>query len=91
MKAIETIGLMLGDLPEVADEWDRLGDGERMGWSLDWSNEMSKLERLAQYASEGGLDAAQQASYRRLLQILRETLSTVERLDLYRPSVPLGA
>jgi hypothetical protein len=88
MKTLETVGLMLGDLPDVAAEWEGLSEGERAGWSLDWSNEMSKLESLAQDDSSHMLTAAQQASYRSILQSLREATPTLERLGLYRPSIP---
>ncbi len=33
---LKSLRLMLGDLPEVAQEWDELSDGERVSRSLDW-------------------------------------------------------
>ena len=51
MSALNTIDLMLNDLQDAAAEWDRLGDEERTAWSIDWSNEMSALERLGQQAA----------------------------------------
>jgi hypothetical protein len=86
--SLETAQLMLADLPEVADEWEQLDDGERAAWSLDWGNEMAGLKRIARYAAEGLLDVEQQERYRRLLQELNDQLPTIERLNLRRPPTP---
>ena len=37
---LKSLGLMVGDLWEVVDEWDSLDDGERASWSLDWDQVM---------------------------------------------------
>jgi hypothetical protein len=88
--ALRTVELMLGDLPEVAAEWEQLDGGEREGWSLDWSNEMSGLKRLGRYASDGVLTAEQMASYRRVLRMLIDAQPTIERLNLYLPPIPIA-
>lgn len=87
--SLKTIRLMLGDLAEVAAEWDCLDGGEQESWSLDWSNEMSGLERLARQAGAGLLTPSQYVRYQELLRKLREGLPLVQRLGLYRPEVPL--
>ena len=89
MSALVTIGLMLRDLPEVANEWEKIPEGERAAWSIDWSNEMSGLVRIADFASTGLLTAQQQKSYREALHKLLELLPLVKHLDLYRPPIPL--
>src|SRR5215207_5605987 len=53
--ALETATLMVSDLEEIAREWEGLSDGERASWSLDWSNEMSGLERAVREAGAGTL------------------------------------
>lgn len=83
--ALETVGLMLGDLGEVADEWDELSEGERAGWSLDWDNEMAKLEHLAELAGAGLLTPEQLARYRALATRLKAVQAHVERTGLYAP------
>ena len=88
---LKTLELMVNDLPEVAQEWGELSDGERESWSLDWGNEMAGLGRLAQYVADGALDAGERARYRRVLRKLKDALPIVERLDLRRPPIPLEA
>jgi hypothetical protein len=88
---LKTIALMLVDLPEVANEWAKLGEGERVSWSLDWSNEMSGLQCLAEYAREGLLTPGQEARLRDLLVELKAALPIVRRLNLYAPPVLLEA
>lgn len=76
---------MVDDLYEIADEWETIATDERISWSLDWSNEMGKLDRLAGYASEGALSAEQQAAYRRARQRVEEALPVIRRLGLSEP------
>lgn len=79
---------MLGDLPEVAQEWTQLGDGERASWSLDWDQLMgSDLTLLERYYRAGELTADQQRRYRAVLHKLEEALPLIERLHLYPPPV----
>ena len=85
--SLKTVELMLGDLLDVAAEWESLNAGEREGWSLDWSNEMSGLERLARDTGEGLLTPTQEERYHALLARIEQVVPTIERLGLYRPSV----
>jgi len=55
LTSFETIALMLRDLPDVASDWDALSVDERLAWSLDWGNEMSKLGDLGSKAATGRL------------------------------------
>jgi hypothetical protein len=84
---LRLIELTLADLPGIADEWGQIGEGERVSWSMDWSNEMSGLEHLARLATEGVLTDDQLARYREIVRTLAQALPIVERLDLYRPSI----
>ena len=86
----ETIESMLSDLPEVADEWAQLNEGEQASGSLDWSSEMSKLEILAEYASQGLLSGDQRAHYQSLLHTLNFRLPIIRRLNLYQPMISRG-
>ena len=87
---LETIQSMLSDLPEVANEWAQLNEGEQASWSLDWSSEMSKLEILAKYASRGLLSADQRAHFQGLLHTLNLRLPIIRRLNLYQPMISRG-
>ena len=91
MTDLKSIALMLGDLPDVADEWATLGEGERVSWSTDWSNEMSGLQCLAEYAREGLLTPDQEGRLHELLVELKAALPIVRRLNLYAPPVLLEA
>lgn len=86
---LKMIGLMLGDLPEIAAEWDQIGEGERVSWSMDWSNEMAGLKHLAQHASDGLLTPSQAARYEDLVCRLKQVIPTLEQLNLYRPPMLL--
>ncbi len=87
---LESLHLMLGDLPEVAQEWDELSDGERVSWSLDWDQLMGALKvTLDPYYRSGDMTADQRARYREILRQLQEALPLIQRLRLYPPPVPL--
>jgi hypothetical protein len=80
------------DLPEVAEEWQALADGERAAWSLDWDHLMADyLTELDGQYRGGQMTAKQRTRYRTLLDGLRAALPLIERLDLYRPPVSLAA
>lgn len=90
MAAVETATLMADDLEEIAHEWDRLPEGERVSWSLDWSNEMSGLERVATEVTSGLLQPPQERTYRDLLARLARSRSLLDRLGLYAPVIPVA-
>ena len=89
---LKSLRLMLGDLPEVAQEWDELSDGERVSWSLDWDQIMaSDLTVLDRHFRAGEMTTEQEVHYRTLLCELNAMLPTIQRLRLYPPTVPLDA
>ena len=87
---LRTTALILGDLPEVAEEWESLDDGERVSWSMDWGNEMGGLELLARDADAGLLTPEQQQRFQELVRRLQAALPLMQRLDLAYPSFLLG-
>jgi len=91
MMYLETIELMLHDLPEVTAECDSLSAGEQTGWSMDWGNEMSGLQALSRWVSEGALEPKQVKRYKRILAGLRDVIHLVDRLALRRPPAELLA
>jgi len=89
---LKCLRLMLGDLPEIAEEWDELSDGERVSWSLDWDQIMaSDLPILDRHFRAGAMTTEQETRYRALLCELKAMLPTIQRLQLYPPPVPLEA
>ncbi len=85
---LRSLELMLGDLPEVADEWADLSDGERESWSHDWDNEMGSLHYLAGCVAQGCLDKESISRYHGILDRLTDALPTLKHLNLQLPSVP---
>lgn len=82
----------VADLPTTAAEWNTLPDENRASFALDWSHLMADyLAELDRYHGSGAMSPDQQMRYRELLCKLKETLPTIQRLNLYAPSIPLGA
>jgi hypothetical protein len=88
LRPLESIALTLAELPEVAAEWEELPVDERLGWSLDWGNEMSKLEGLAHSGDPGALSSSDRAQYEEILRKLHEATPLVRRLGLRQPRLP---
>jgi hypothetical protein len=88
---LESVSLMLADLPEVAEEWDRMPDGERVSWSSDWDQLMgTDLFGLDARYREGAMTPEQEVAYEELKAGLEAALPTIEELNLYRPTAALG-
>jgi hypothetical protein len=87
---LESLRLMISDLPELAAEWDHLDDGERATWSHDWDQVIgTDLRLLHPYYRAGAMTPEQEARFRDILSQLRETLPIIERLALSPPPIPL--
>jgi hypothetical protein len=84
---LTTAELMLGDLPEIASEWNALGEGERAAWSIDWDNEMAGLAQVARLAAGGELTADLYSRYRRLLSALADAAPILNQLNLSSPEL----
>ena len=82
---LSTTELMLGDLPEVAAEWDSLAEGERASWSIEWDNEMAGLAQLSQMAACGVLTPDLYSRFRQLLAALNDVAPILDRLNLSSP------
>lgn len=81
----------VGDLPEVAQEWNQLDPGVRATWSLDWHQTIAMdLPFLEAQYKAGVMTKAQQTRYRKLLKQLGGHLPLIERLGLTQPRVPLA-
>lgn len=87
---LNTLSLMLGDLPQVAEEWDTLSSGSRASWSHDWDQQMGTLKIVLERAyRDGAMTRDEQGRYTDLLQKLDDALPIIECLDLMRPTVSL--
>ncbi len=89
---LRCLELMLIDLPEVAEEWCELGEGERVSWSHDWDQLMGALEAILYPTYQSGsMTDEQRVQYRQILCTLKASLPIIKRLSLFPPSVPLEA
>ena len=80
----------IDDLSAVAEEWPATLDGERASIALDCDHLMATyLKELNGYWRAGQLSAEQEARYAVVRRKLREAMPLIERLDFYRPPVPL--
>lgn len=83
--ALKIVRLLLDELDEVAEEWDALGEGERVAWSLAWGNEMARLRHLRRQADAGVLTPYQRALLTDILSRLAERRPRVVHLGLETP------
>lgn len=84
--SLEALSLMLGDLPEVAQEWPQMGKAERASWSLDWDQVIgTHLQVLDQHYHAGAMTLHQQAEYNETRRRLGELLPIVRQLGLFEP------
>lgn len=84
--ALRSVEAVLDDLPNLADDWTTLSQDERLAWSLEWGNEMAKMNRLAEAEAAGRLDHRRAGLFHTLAERTVRALGSVERLDLRQPS-----
>jgi hypothetical protein len=83
--------LGLGDLPEIASEWNDLADGERASLSLDWDHLMaSYLMLLNQAFRNDQLPPEARLRFEQLLVRLERAAPLIEQLHFYPPSIALS-
>lgn len=86
-------GLMLleGDiqaLPDLAEEWEQLGESAQVTLSLEWDHAMADyLLELDERYRDGQMTATQQSRYRALISNLECLRPIIMQLDLYLPPV----
>lgn len=87
---LEALLAGVGDLLDVAEEWEGLSDEERVEESLYWDHYMADfLTELDDYYRAGHLSEEQYERYELLQGKLKEALPVIEKLNLHRPSAPL--
>ncbi|MGE0543239.1 MAG: hypothetical protein AB7R89_24025 [Dehalococcoidia bacterium] len=84
---LRSLELMVDDLPEIADEWDELSDGECESWSHDWDNEMAKLTFLGEYVAQGVLADDDERRYSEVVQKLRDAAPLIRQTHLRSPQI----
>lgn len=89
---IDSLRSFLDDLPDLADQWERLEEGPRVSLSLEWDHLMADyLTELDEHYRSGTMVPAQKLEYASLLRKLKEMLPIITRLNLFRPPVSLDA
>ena len=87
---LESLRLMLLDLPEFAADWERLADGERTSWCLDWDQLMGALQIVLCPAHRSGvLSPDQQLRYHAVCRQLQQAMPTIRKLNLRPAPGPL--
>ncbi|MDQ2785297.1 MAG: hypothetical protein M3Y58_09890 [Chloroflexota bacterium] len=77
-------------LPNTAAEWNELPDGERASISMDWDHLMADyLPEIHNAYHADQMTPDQRARYYELLHKLKDAQPIFERLNLYRPTIPL--
>jgi hypothetical protein len=77
---------MLGDLPEVAQEWSQMRDAEQASWSLDWDQVIgTHLQVLDSHYHTGDMTAQQRIEYQELRRKLVGALPLIRQLGLFEP------
>jgi hypothetical protein len=77
-------------LPNLADEWEQLGESARVSLSLEWAHSMADyLTELDEQYHADRMTPGQQERYQALLRDLRTALPTINRLNLYGPPICL--
>jgi hypothetical protein len=87
---LQAVRAEVDDLPAWEEAWPTLSDAEQASWSLNWDHVMATyLVDLDEAYRAGTMTSDQQTRYRAVLDRLSRLLPLIERLDLYRPPVPL--
>jgi hypothetical protein len=85
-RSLNLVGLMLGDIPELADEWDTLDEQERVSWSLEWHDiVVGHWRNLTRSYESDELLPDQVATYRKLRDEFEKLRPTLNLLDLTTP------
>ena len=67
-------------IPELAAEWDEWDRESRLTFIFNWGVPADRLHQLKQWAEQGALAPNQRERYDRLLTLVAEHRSTLERL-----------
>lgn len=87
---LDLVWRMIGDVPEIAEEWQELAGWERASWALDWDQvALGDVTRLDRHFRAGDMSSSQQADYLRLLGRFAQLAPVLMRLELAVPTVPL--
>ena len=89
-RSLTTVLAETRELPTIEKEWATLPDGNRASFGLEWDHWMADyLPDLHAHFCAGDMTPDQEDRYRRLLRELAAAMPIIERLNLYRPPVPL--
>lgn len=79
---------MLADLPDIAEEWERLSVEQRASWGLEWDQMVgSDLQFLERQFKTGTMDLAQRRRYREIIERITALRFEIERLGLFVPQI----
>lgn len=82
---LRNVRLDVEAIPQLANEWAMLPDGERVSWSHLWDQDMGFVEDLVTAARRGKLDARQQQELLALVQRLGALSPPIAAMGLWLP------
>lgn len=88
-RSIFAVRCEIGNLEDLATEWDDLYPDQQDDFLIEWSNAMAHLRAVERARAAGELSAKEEGDYAPVRARLVEILPTVERLGLPGPGVPL--
>ncbi|MBI4497627.1 MAG: hypothetical protein HY689_07010 [Chloroflexi bacterium] len=89
---LDSLISLVDDLPGLDNEWEEMTESAQASMSLEWDHLMADvLTELAEYARDGLLSPDQQERYQDLKRKLKALLPLIQKLNWYRPPIPLEA
>lgn len=83
---VSNVGLVVSDLPRVADEWATWPEDWQADYTLEWMGLMTNLAYVARLVASGQARHEEAVAYARLQENLRAVAPLLERLDLEVPA-----
>jgi hypothetical protein len=89
-RKLRAIAAEVDDLPNVEAEWETLPDWNQASIAIEWAHLMADyLTELDELNRDRSMSDDQQLRYCAMLHALAAAMPIIERLDLYRPPIPL--
>jgi hypothetical protein len=81
------VSAYVAEVPETAEEWPTLADGERVSFATEWINYMAMAEALIRDYWDGELTVGQQERLFALLRQIEAYVPLLAQMGLYGPEL----
>lgn len=68
------------NIPALADEWSQWDEHSKLVFTVDWGVPADRLYQVQQWAEEDVLTTAQRRRFKKLMRLVADYRSTLERL-----------